>query len=690
MPPPETALAQHQPQASAVRRYSLKTSSSPRKGLVDYERDLSDEQRAVAQCDPQPTLVIAGAGSGKTRALTYRVAHLLETGTPPEKILLLTFTNKAAREMMARVGQLCRIETRKMWGGTFHHVAHELLREHGSRLGYADRFGLLDREDAKEVMASATADLGLGVGQRRFPRPDALIDLWSSAINTQRPLSEVIGAEAPQFVALEDEILRVARRFAERKAQMNAMDFDDLLLNWKRLLCEVPAVRDSVTRRFAAVLVDEYQDTNRLQGEIVDAMAAPHGNVLVVGDDAQSIYAFRGAHFENILKFPERYPRCQEFRLLTNYRSTPAILALANASIACNRKQFHKELRAHREGGALPALVPLRDVHQQAEFVAQRVLELREEGIPLREMAVLYRAHTHSMELQMELARRGIPFLVRAGVRFFEQAHIKDVLAHLKFIQNPQDELSFKRIVKLVPGVGAASADALWAQVEQWSRQGRDPRTQIDSLTQLVPPKARAGLRALGAALQSLVSLRSQPSEMIRCVLHEGGYGEALKIRYANAQARHDDVLQLSDYALQAESLEQLLADLTLLDSLEAEDVVEGGKPDEKLTLSSVHQAKGLEWRAVFLIWLADGRFPSAPALRAADGEEEERRLFYVAVTRARDELYLTYPMMQEERGEARLLLRPSRFLDELPTSPTPPYEKWTIDVTAEARQLEG
>ena len=665
--------------ALAVRRYELKSSAPPRKGLVDYDRDLSDEQRAVALCDPQPTLVVAGAGSGKTRALTYRVAHLLESGTPPEKILLLTFTNKSAREMMARVAALCRIETRKMLSGTFHHVAHGLLRDYAPRLGYADRFGLLDREDAKEVMASATADLGYGVGQRRFPRADALIDLYSSAVNTQRPLADVIVSEAPQFVALEDEILRVARRFAERKAQMNAMDFDDLLLNWKRLLVDHPLARESLQKRFSAVLVDEYQDTNRLQGEIVDAMGAQHGNVLVVGDDAQSIYAFRGAHFENILRFPERYPGCQQFKLLTNYRSTPLILALANASIGCNRKQFHKELRAFREGGVLPALVPLRDVHQQAEFVAQRILELREEGIPLREMAVLYRAHTHSMELQMELARRGIPFLVRAGVRFFEQAHIKDVLGHLKFIQNPQDELSFKRIVKLVSGIGAASADALWEKVRV---------QKLSGLEQLVPPKARAGLAALVTALHKLDKMRSQPSEMIRCVLHEAGYAEALKMRYSNAQARHDDVLQLADYALQAESLEQLLADLTLLDSLEAEDVIEGAEPDEKLTLSTVHQAKGLEYRAVFLIWLADGRFPSAPALRAADGEEEERRLFYVAVTRAKDELYLTYPMMQEERDQARLLMRPSRFLDELPTSP-PPYEKWSIELAPEVNLLE-
>src|SRR3989441_9113393 len=597
--PQESASAQQlvPQEPNALRRYALK-SAQPRRGLVDFDSELSEEQRAVALCAQGPTLVVAGAGSGKTRTLTYRVAHLIEEGVAPDRILLLTFTNKAAREMMARVADLCRIDGRKLVGGTFHHVAHGLLRDHGSRLGYGDRFGLLDREDVKELMASATADLGLGVGQRRFPRADVLVDLYSTAVNTQRPIADVLARERPQFGALEEEILRVARRFAERKTQMNAMDFDDLLMNWKRLLVEVPQTCQVLQGKFDAILVDEYQDTSLLQGEIVDRMAALHRNALVVGDDAQSIYSFRGAHFENILAFPERYPDCRQFKLTVNYRSTPQILALANHSIACNARQFPKQLSACREDGVLPALVPLRDVHQQAEFVAQRILELREEGIGLREMAVLYRAHTHSMELQMELARRGIPFLVRAGVRFFEQAHIKDVLAHLKFIQNPQDELSFKRVVKLVPGIGAASADALWAQVEQWLRMGRDPRTHLDSLTQLVPPKARPGLRALGGALQTLVAIRSQPSEMIRCILDEGGYGEALKQRYANAQARHDDVLQLADYALQAESLEQLLADLTLLDSLEAEDVVEGAEPDEKITLSSVHQAEGLEWRA--------------------------------------------------------------------------------------------
>ena len=681
--------------ASAVprkRTYALK-SSQPAKGLVDYSL-LNHEQEVVALCDEGPTLVVAGAGSGKTRTLTYRVARLLETGTPPEKIMLLTFTNRSAREMMKRVEELCRVDLRRMLGGTFHHVAHQLLRDYAEKLGYHGRYALLDREDSRELMASATADLGFGVGQRRFPKADVLADLWSTAVNTQRPIAEVLANDRPQFLQLEDEILRVCRRYAERKSEMNSMDYDDLLLNWKRLLVELPEVAKALQARTSAVLVDEYQDTNLLQGDIVDAMAKQHKNLLVVGDDAQSIYGFRGAHFENILKFPERWPGCQQYQLTVNYRSSPQILALANASIRHNKKQFPKELTAHREAGVLPALVPLRDVHQQAEFVAQRLLELREEGIPLKDQAVLYRAHHHSMELQMELTRRGIPFLVRSGVRFFEQAHIKDVLAWLRFVANPLDELSFKRVVKLSPGIGAASADALWSRLQEAHRQGREPRQELESpaLDELVPAKARAGLKKLrlGLAQIGAPAMRKAPAEMIRFVLEEAGYREVLKARYPNADARTDDVQQLSDYALQAESLEQFLGDLALLESVEGEDVVEGADPDEKVTLSSVHQAKGLEWRAVFLVWLADGRFPSAPALRDPDGEEEERRLFYVAATRAKDELYLCYPLLHEERDAARILMKPSRFIDELPLLPAPPYEKWVIEAEAGQPRLPG
>ncbi|HUK62862.1 MAG TPA: ATP-dependent helicase, partial [Dongiaceae bacterium] len=390
----------------------------------------------------------------------------------PESILLLTFTNKAAREMLRRVEEVCRIDTRRITGGTFHHVAHALLREHAGELGYARGYSILDREDTRDVMTAAIADCGLAVGARRFPKADVLVDLVSMAVNTQTPLAEVVADRRPQFVPLTDQVLRVARRYAERKHELNAMDFDDLLLNWKVLLVEREPIRRALSERFQHVLVDEYQDTNASQYRIVKGLAAGHRNLCVVGDDAQSIYAFRGAHFANILGFGERYPDARRFDLTVNYRSTPQILALANASIAANVRQFEKELSSVRNDGALPALVPCRDVQQQAAFLAQRVLELRDEGVPLTEIAVLYRAHHHAMEIQFELARRGIPFVVRSGVRFFEAAHVKDVLAHLRFARNPGDELALKRCLRVTPGVGTATAEAVWNAFVSRRRHG--------------------------------------------------------------------------------------------------------------------------------------------------------------------------------------------------------------------------
>src|SRR5512142_3471878 len=453
------------------RRYQLKTATAPERAL-NYEGLLNDQQIAVVEAGEGPILVIAGAGSGKTRTLTWRVARLLADGVQPESVLLLTFTNKAAREMLGRVAEVCRVDTRRITGGTFHHVAHQLLREHGGELGYARGYSILDREDSRDVMTAAIADCGLAVGARRFPKADVLVDLVSMSVNTQTPLVDVVATRRPQFLPLCDDILRVARRFVERKHALNAMDFDDLLLNWKLLLVDHEPVRKLVAERFRHVLVDEYQDTNKLQGDIVDLIAGAHRNLCVVGDDAQCIYGFRGAHFANILEFEQRYPDAQRFHLTVNYRSTPQILSLANASIAWNVKQFEKELSSVRADGPLPALVPCRDVEQQAQFVAQRILELRDEGVPLREIAVLYRAHHHAMEIQFELARRGIPFVVRSGVRFFEAAHIKDVLAHLRFAHNPGDELALKRVLRLAPGVGSATADAVWSALAARRRGG--------------------------------------------------------------------------------------------------------------------------------------------------------------------------------------------------------------------------
>ncbi len=666
------------------RHYQLRAAPRSAKAF-DAQGMLNEEQLAVIEAGEGPILVIAGAGSGKTRTLTWRVARLLHDGSSPESLLLLTFTNKAAREMLRRVEEVARVDTRRIWGGTFHHVAHSVLRDHAAALGYGRGYSILDREDGRDVMSAAIADCGLAVGQRRFPKADVLLDLVSMAVNTQTPLADVVADRRPQFLPLGDEILRVARRYAERKHALNAMDFDDLLLNWKILLAEHEPVRRLLAERFRHVLVDEYQDTNRLQGDIVDLLASGHRNLCVVGDDAQSIYSFRGAHFANILEFEKRYPDARRFHLEVNYRSTPQILALANASIDMNVRQFRKELRSVRPDGPLPALVPCRDVAQQAAFVAQRVLELRDEGIPLSEIAVLYRAHHHSMEVQFELARRGIPFLVRSGVRFFEAAHVKDVLAHLRFARNPGDELALKRALRLASGSGSATAEAVWSALLARRRGGSGSVEELlfPDVASQVPPRGRDGYRRLAELLRTISRppTSNLPGEAIEEVLEEG-YEEHLRTAFVNADSRIEDVRQLAEYARSYQDTDAFLAEVALLSELSAETVSEGSEPDEKMVLSSVHQAKGLEWRAVFVVWLADGRFPSAQALRDRDGEEEERRLFYVACTRAKDELALCYPLVVAPRDRERIVLKASRFLEELPGDP-PVYERWQLEEEA-------
>src|SRR5207253_1033567 len=449
-----------------VRRYTLKTPAKPAKQYrVQYSEELNSEQLEVVMAGDGPMLVIAGAGSGKTRTLTYRVSRLIEDGVDPSQILLLTFTNKAAREMLSRVEQLVTIDTRRIWGGTFHSVGNRLLRQYAEPIGYRPNFSILDDEDAKEMMDSAISSLGIKTLERRFPKGDVLLDIYSFLINTRTPLELHLEQNYPHFALYKEEMVNVFRRYKERKREANAMDFDDLLVNWKLLLEEHPEAGEPLKRRFRTILVDEYQDTNKLQADIIDAMASVRHNVMVVGDDAQSIYSFRGASFENILTFPLRFPEAKTYKLETNYRSTPQILALANASMSHNRFQFRKELHAVRGGGPEPAGVGVDDVFEQAAFVAQRILELRDEGEKLSDIAVLYRSHYQSLELQMELSRRLIPYEIRSGVRFFEQAHIKDVLAYLKLVTNTRDELSWKRMLKLYPKIGERTAAEVWSRI---------------------------------------------------------------------------------------------------------------------------------------------------------------------------------------------------------------------------------
>jgi DNA helicase-2/ATP-dependent DNA helicase PcrA len=660
-----------------VKKYVLKTPASAVRYRVDYDRELNAEQKDVVLAGGGPTLVIAGAGSGKTRTLVYRVARLIESGVDSSKILLLTFTNKAAREMLRRVEALLSIDSRKMMGGTFHSVGNRLLRQYGEAIGLSPHFTILDSEDAKELMEASTSDRKIATLEKRFPKGEVLSDLYSFTINTERNLSEVLADRAPHFLALQEEIVSVFQRYLERKRAARACDYDDLLLHWKTLL--ESGRGEEISRRFAHVLVDEYQDTNRLQGDIVDGMARGHRNVTVVGDDAQAIYSFRGASFENILEFPKRHPDAKLFRLTTNYRSTPEILRLANASIAHNERQFEKSLEAVREPGTLPGVVPLPDAFDQARFVAQRLLEWRDEGEKLSDCAVLYRSHFQAMELQLELTRRGIPYEIRSGIRFFESRHVKDVLAFLRILANPKDEISWKRALKVFPRVGERTAAQVWERIAQET----DPveafqRTDFSTAgraVELALAPCRSLLRQLDAP-----SVRRAPSEAIRQVV-ESVYRDFARAKFPNADSRLDELEQFAQFASGYESLPAFLDEVSLYNELSGEDTVAGLPEDEKAVLSSIHQAKGLEWSRVAVIGLSEGRFPNFRASATDEGLEEERRLFHVACTRAKDELVLAYPMLARDRFSTDVILEASRFVTELPADC---YEKWMVEFEPE------
>ena len=640
--------------------------------LLDYDGDLNPQQLAVVKAAGGPILVIAGAGSGKTRVVTYRVAYLIESGVDPSRILLLTFTNKAAREMLHRVEVLVPTAGGaggRVWGGTFHHIGNRILRRHAPLVGYQPNYSILDRDDAKKLMNSCLSDLKINPRKSRFPKGEVIGSLWGLAVNTRKPIAEIVLERVPYFHGFLDDIQAVVERYRNRKRELNVMDFDDLLFYWETLLREHPEVRKRYNEQFQHLLVDEYQDTNRLQADVLDLLARQHGNIMVVGDDSQSIYSFRGANFANILTFPERYPGSKIYKLEVNYRSTPEILHLANTSIVHNRYQFPKELQTIRPPGSRPILVPVQDIMEQASFVAQKLEEINQQGVPLAQMAVLYRAHYHSMELQMELSRRRIPYEVRSGLRFFEQAHIKDVSSYLKITSNPLDELAWKRVLLLYPKIGKSTADKIWQMVLSGFL---NPQTAMDApeVLQKIPGRVRENWRLFSRTLSMLRDLEktSGPGGMIDRVLQEG-YESYLQSKYPDYESRMDDLRQLAAFAYRYSSCQDFLSELALLTSLEGESTpVRGRDENGTVKLSSVHQAKGLEWSVVFIIWLAEGRFPSARSLleSGGEGEEEERRLFYVAITRARDELFLCYPRFAPDRGRREMIQRPSRFIAEL------------------------
>ena len=548
----------------------------------------------------------------------------------------------------------------------------------------------MDREDQKDLIDAVVINAGIDPKEIRFPKGDVLAEIFSFVVNTEKPFEELLAEKFPYFLPLLERIQDVRERYEKKKKATNSMDFDDLLQKTLSMFQQHERIAEIYRRQFQFILVDEYQDTNKIQADLVDLLAHDHRNVMVVGDDAQSIYSWRGANFQNILEFPKRYPDAQVFKIEMNYRSVPEILKVANAAIAANVHQFRKHLSATRESKALkPALVALNNGAEQAQFVAQRILELRDENVDLNDIAVLYRAHYHAVELQLELSRRGIPYQITSGIRFFEQAHIKDVTAFVRFVANPRDEVAFKRMAKLLPGIGNRTAENLWQRWESGlavagiDDPGREqtsapsgvndpPRPDYSFGQRLmamsVPAKSRKAWEQLANTLDEIAPAGqpNMPSEMITSVV-EAIYDDYAKANFTNYELRREDLNQLAIFARQFKDVHEFLSQLALISNVDAEAASVQAGDKEAVNLSSVHQAKGLEFHTVFVIWLTDGMFPSNRSLDTRDALEEERRLFYVAITRARDELYLTYPQMRLSGGYGDIFQRPSRFLQEIP-----------------------
>jgi DNA helicase-2/ATP-dependent DNA helicase PcrA len=641
---------------------TFKVTGPRREAGASVRAELNEQQRAVVDAAGGPMLVVAGAGTGKTRTLTCRLARLIEDGVDPRRLLLVTFTNRAAREMLHRVAQLVRHDTGAIWGGTFHHVANRVLRRHGAALGLGPDFTILDAEDAADLLAACVAELGIRITRRRFPAKALLRAIASAVANTDRTLIEMIGERHPTFLPVTTDIERVLDRYSARKRSRQLLDYDDLLTQWLRLLETCPAVDEELSERFLHIRVDEYQDTNAIQARIVDRLGRAHRNVCVVGDDAQSIYGFRGARHANIMGFQRRYPDATTYRLEVNYRSTPEIVALANASIAQNVDRLPKTLRAVRRAGLTPAQVPCADHFAQSRFIAAYILQLLDEGRSLFDIAVLYRSHWHAMEIQLELQRRDVPFTVRGGLRFFEQAHIKDVLSLLRLRHNPHDELAWQRALRLVPRIGGAIAQRLWQEIAT----ADDPlaAARSDTVRAALPPVARASYERFDGVLDTLASADGPAAQLLSIL--DDFYREILESRYENAALREQDIRGVIDFAGQYRTVEAFLSDVALAGDFDGETCVDGPEEQEFVTLTTVHQAKGLEWPVVLIPWVSDGRFPTDMAMGTPEELEEERRVFHVALTRARDELYLIVPQVWSNHRQRRILMKPSRFLTEL------------------------
>jgi DNA helicase-2/ATP-dependent DNA helicase PcrA len=640
---------------------------------IDFRALLNDEQFNAVTAEPGPLLVLAGAGSGKTRTLTYRVAYLLSQGVKPGEILLLTFTNKAAKEMLHRVHDLTGIEPARFWGGTFHSIGHRVLRIHGEAINLPRNFTILDADESESLLKQVVeSEDKLFFKDKTNPRPGPLFNVLSLSRNTQLPLDETVVQYFPQYSEIKMAFPRFASAYAAKKREQNVCDYDDLLEHWLTLLTKAPEVAAYFAHRFRHVLVDEYQDTNTLQAQIIDKIATHH-RVMAVGDDAQCIYSWRGADFENIMTFPERHPGTVIHRIETNYRSTPQILALANGVLDAQPKgrHFDKELRASRANAQKPLVVQCIDDREQGDFIVKRIRSLLEDdGVSANEIAILYRSHFVALETQLALSKAGVPYQITSGVKFFERQHVRDLVGLISFIYNPSNQTAWNRIAVLLPKIGEKGAQKIYAAALDHAKlMQRDfiDALATDDVKSKVPKDAKDEWDSFCSSLAEIAETmrNDKPSKVIEMAV-DGWYGDYLRGAFADYIDRLDELKAMVGFAQRFDEMQDLLAQIVLMNGETSDRKVD---PDaEAIKLTTVHQAKGLEYDVVFVIGLADGMFPGRRAIEAGD-VEEERRLFYVAVTRAKNELYLCYPKVATRAGPGGMLLSPSRFITEIDSS---------------------
>ncbi len=653
--------------------FLLDNDRAPQPGAIppiDFRALLNDEQYNAVTAEPGPLLVLAGAGSGKTRTLTYRVAYLLSQGVKPGEILLLTFTNKAAKEMLHRVHDLTGVEPARFWGGTFHSIGHRVLRIHGEAINLPRNFTILDADESESLLKQVveTEDKNF-FKDKTNPRPGPLFSVISLSRNTQLSLDETVTQYFPQYSDIKYVFPAFAAAYAKKKREQNVCDYDDLLEHWLTLLKEHPDIAGYFAHRFRHLLVDEYQDTNTLQAQIIDRIATHH-RVMAVGDDAQCIYSWRGADFENIMTFPDRHPGTVIHRIETNYRSTPQILALANGVLEAQPKgrHFEKELRAHRANSQKPYVVQCIDDREQAEFVVKRIHSVIEhDGVSPNEIAILYRSHFVALETQLALSRAGIPYQITSGVKFFERQHVRDLVGLISFVYNPANQTAWQRIAVLLPKIGEKGAQKIYAAALDHARlMQRDfiDALATDDVKTKVPKDAKAEWDSFCASLAEISeSMKTdRPYKTVELAV-DGWYGDYLRGAFADYIDRLDELKAMVGFAQRFDTLQDLLAQIVLLNGETSDRQVDANA--EAVRLTTVHQAKGLEYDVVFVIGLADGMFPGRRAIEDGD-VEEERRLFYVAVTRAKNELYLCYPKVATKAGPGGMLLNPSRFITEL------------------------